>query len=209
MSLVQSVSDKGLLAHGVAAVVIAFMVQRHGHLVHALIWLACVYVALGLRYVLYLAYKRAPESMRANRHWSGIVAGSNFLIGAAWGWIVFAFFTHAHVAVDVTLMLALGVAAASAQIISPTRESLAALLVPMLLPFAARLMLLDVEAYAGSLVLVVVLLVLWFSLSHYRSLLAHSIERYEQRSASDAAMILGAETAKDRKSTRLNSSHRT
>ena len=94
------------------------------------------------------------------------------------------------------LILALAVAAGSAQIVSPSRESLAAVLGPMLLPFAVKLLLLDAEGYAGSAMLVVALLfTLWFSLGHNRRMLAKSIDRYEQRSASDAALILGAETA--------------
>ena len=148
MSLIQSVSDGGLLAHGIAASVMAFMLQRDGQLGPGLIWLGCMFCALGLRYILYLAYKRATDELRANRHWGVIVAGSNFLIGAVWGWLGFSFFTGTHGAADVALILALTVAAGSAQIVSPSRESLAAVLGPMLLPFAAKLLLLD-EPSAG------------------------------------------------------------
>jgi signal transduction histidine kinase/ActR/RegA family two-component response regulator len=88
------------------------------------------------------------------------------------------------------------VAATSAQTISPTRKTLATLLVPILLPLIAKVLTINYEAYAAPALLVLgLLLTLWFSLSRYRALLASSIDGYEQRSASDAAMIRGAETA--------------
>jgi signal transduction histidine kinase/CheY-like chemotaxis protein len=196
MSLIQNVSGHGLAAHGIAAAVMAYVLQRAGHTAHALAWLVCMLGALGFRFVLHLAYQRASDELRANRHWGVIVASGNFVIGAAWGWLAVAFFTGRHGAVDLMLVLAIGAVAASAQILSPTRESLAALLAPMVLPFAARVIWVDPETYLGAVVLAAVLMfTLWFSVSHYRRLLAGSIERHEQRSASDAAMILGAETA--------------
>ena len=197
MTLIQSVSGHGLIANGIAAAVTAMTVLRVGDTVPVMVWLACIFVALGLRYLLYIAYKRAEASLRADKNWGVIVAGSNFLIGACWGWAAFAFFGKGvDSAEGVGLLISIAVAAASAQTISPTRSSLAALLAPMLLPLMVKLLLMDVESFSGPAVLILVLLLtLWFSVSRYRALLANAIESYEKRSTSDAAMILGAETA--------------
>jgi signal transduction histidine kinase len=156
----------------------------------------CLFLAIALRFMLFLAYKRAAESLRADRYWGIIVTASNFLLGAGWGWAAFMFFDGSHSAPELALIMAIAVAAASAQTISPTRETLAALLVPMLLPLIAKVLIINYAAYALPATLALVLLLtLWFSLSRYRALLASSIDGYEQRSASDAAMIRGAETA--------------
>jgi signal transduction histidine kinase/ActR/RegA family two-component response regulator len=196
MTLIQSVSDHGLLAHGVAAAFTAMTVVRSTDLIPVMVWLFLMYCAIGIRYMLYRAYKRAHAELRSDRYWGRIVAISNFLIGAGWGWAGYAFFDGQQVAADVTLIMAIAVAAASAQTISPTRETLAALLAPMLIPLVAKLLLIDHEAYAvPALLACALLLTMWFSLSRYRALLAASIDDYEQRRASDAAMIRGAETA--------------
>jgi hypothetical protein len=195
MSLIQSVSDHGLLAHGVAAA-IAAITLRQKDLTHVAVWLGCMLLAIAIRYLLYVAYKRAEADLKADKYWGRIVAVSNFLIGAGWGWAGYMLFSGNHDATDITLILAIAVAAASAQTISPTRETLAALLVPMLLPLMVKLIMIDHQAYAAPALLALGLLVtLWYSLSRYRALLASSIDGYEQRSASDGAMIRGAETA--------------
>jgi signal transduction histidine kinase/CheY-like chemotaxis protein len=196
MTLIQGVSGHGLLAHAVAAAITAVMVAGVEDLTHVLIWLTCLLLAVALRFMLFVAYKRAAESLRADRYWGSIVTASNLLLGAGWGWAAFMFFDGSHSAPELTLIMAIAVAAASAQTISPTRETLAALLVPMLLPLMAKVLILNFAAYALPAALgLVLLLTLWFSLSRYRELLASSIDGYEQRSASDAAMIRGAETA--------------
>ena len=196
MTLIQSVSGHGLFAHAAAAAFTAITLSRSADVTHVVIWLACMLVALAIRLLLYVAYKRAQADLRADKYWGRIVAVSNLLIGACWGWAGYAFFQGEHTAAEITLVLAIAVAAASAQTISPTRETLAALLVPMLLPLIAKLMVIDYEGYAAPAVLALALLLsMWFSLSRYRALLAASIDGYEQRSASDAAMIRGAETA--------------
>ncbi len=196
MTLIQSVSGHGLLAHVVAALVTAMMVAGVENPAHVLIWVSCLLLAIALRFTLYLAYKRSGETLRADRYWGSIVTGSNLLIGAGWGWAAFMFFDGSHSAPELALIMAIAVAAASAQTISPTRETLAALLVPMLLPLIAKAMIINYAAYMLPATLgLVLLLTLWFSLSRYRALLAASIDGYEQRSASDAAMIRGAETA--------------
>ena len=165
-------------------------------LTHVMVWLFCGFCAIALRYMLYVAYKRVQADLKADRYWSSIIAISNGLIGVCWGWAAFAFFKGNHSGVEITLILAITVAAASAQTISPTRETLAALLAPMLIPLIVNLMMIDAMVYAAPAVLTVALmLTLWYSLSRYRALLAASIDGYEQRSASDAAMIRGAETA--------------
>lgn len=203
MTLIQSVSDHGLLAHGVAAAITATTFIRGSDLTsgapdltHIVIWLICIFSAIALRYVLYVAYKRAQADLKADKHWSHIVATSNFLLGACWGWAGYAFFVGNHSGAEITLILALAVAAVSAQTISPTRETLAALLAPMWIPFIAKLLLIDPDLYAAPAVLgVALILTMWFSLGRYRALLASSIDDYEKRSASDGAMIRGAETA--------------
>lgn len=196
MTLIQSVSAHGLMAHLLSGAVLAAVASRAEGLTHVLVWAALLFVAIALRFMLYLAYKRAGESLRADRYWGAIVVVSNLLIGACWGWAAFVFFDDTHGAQEITLIMSIAVAAASAQTISPTRESLAALLVPMLLPLIAKALIMNYQTYAAPALLgLALLLTMWFSLSRYRRLLAQSIDGYEQRSASDAAMIRGAETA--------------
>lgn len=196
MTLIQSVSAHGLLAHLLSGAVLAAVASRAEGVAHVLVWAALLMVAIALRFMLYLAYKRAGESLRSDRYWGAIVVVSNLLVGACWGWAAFVFFDDAHGAQEITLIMAIAVAAASAQTISPTRESLAALLVPMLLPLIAKALIMNYQTYAAPAMLgLALLLTMWFSLSRYRRLLAQSIDGYEQRSASDAAMIRGAETA--------------
>ena len=196
MALIQSVSDQGLIAHGVAAAITAFAFAGILSVTHVVVWLLCSFGAITLRYVLYLAYKRAQADLKADQYWGRIVAVSNFLLGAAWGWAGYVFFGGNHIGAEITVILAIAVAAASAQTISPTRETVAALLAPMLLPLIVKLLTIDAEQYAAPMVLVIALmLTMWFSLSRYRALLAASIDGYEQRSTSDGAMIRGAETA--------------
>ena len=196
MTLIQSVSGHGLFAHGAAALFTALTLVRSIDHTHVVIWLICMLLAIAVRFVLYIAYKRAQADLRADKYWGHIVAASNLLIGAGWGWAGYAFFNGDHTTAEITLILAIAVAAASAQTISPTREALGALLLPMLLPLVAKLMLIDYAGYAAPAVLAIALLLsMWFSLSRYRAMLAASIDGYEQRSASDAAMIRGAETA--------------
>ncbi len=196
MTLIQSVSGHGLFAHAAAALFTALTLIRSADHTHVVVWVICMLLVVALRFLLYVAYNRAQADLRADKYWGRIVAASNFLIGAGWGWAGYAFFLGDHTAAEITLILAIAVAAASAQTISPTRETLAALLLPMLLPLVAKLMLIDYQGYAAPAVLAIALLLsMWFSLSRYRAMLAASIDGYEQRSASDAAMIRGAETA--------------
>lgn len=196
MALIQSVSAYGLLANAVAAMLVSVALWRTAGATHVLIWLACMLAAIAVRYLLHRAYSRAQENLRENANWGGIIAGSNFLIGCAWGWIAFAFFSAFNPPHNVALLAALAVAAASAQTISPTRESLTAFLGPTLLPLMVRLMVIDAAGFAAPALLVLALLLtVWFSLNRYRTRLAASIEHFERRSASDAAMIRGAETA--------------
>ncbi len=188
------------MAQGVSAAITALTFIRANTLapglVHVMVWLFCMFCAIGLRYALHVAYSRVQADLKADRHWALLVAISNGLIGACWGWAAFAFFYGNHSGVELTLILAITVAAASAQTISPTRETLAALLAPMLIPFIVNLLMIDAMVYAAPTVLAIALmLTLWYSLSRYRTLLAASIDGYERRSASDAAMIRGAETA--------------
>ena len=97
---------------------------------------------------------------------------------------------------SVAVLVALAVAAITAQTISPSRESLTAFLAPALIPMIIRLMMMDPVNFAvPSLLILALFLTVWFSLNRYRSRLAMSIEHFERRSASDAAMIRGAETA--------------
>jgi signal transduction histidine kinase/ActR/RegA family two-component response regulator len=196
MALIQSVSAYGLLANAAAAILVSVALWRTAGATHILIWLACMLVAIALRYVLHRAYSRAHEGFRGNADWGRIIAGSNFLMGCAWGWIAFAFFSAFNPPHNVALLAALAVAAASAQTISPTRESLTAFLGPALLPLMVRLLVIDAAGFAAPALLVLALLLtVWFSLNRYRTRLAASIEHFERRSASDAAMIRGAETA--------------
>ncbi|MBM3340770.1 MAG: hypothetical protein FJY56_01450 [Betaproteobacteria bacterium] len=170
MTLIQSVSAHGLVAHAVAVLVTAVAFVQAESLAHVGIWAAGLLAALALRFVLYLAYKRAGELLHADRHGRNIVVVSNLLIGLGWGWAGFWFFDGKHTASEITLIMAIAVAAASAQTISPTRETLAALLVPMLLPLIAKALVINVELYAApALLALALLLTLWFSLSRYRA----------------------------------------
>jgi signal transduction histidine kinase/ActR/RegA family two-component response regulator len=196
MALIQSVSAYGLIANAAAAILVSIALLRTAGATHVLIWLACMLTAIAIRYLLHRAYGRAQDSLKEDSNWGGIVAGSNFLIGCAWGWIAFAFFSAYNPPHNIALLAALAVAAASAQTISPSRESLTALLGPALLPLMVRLMVIDPVGFAApTLLIVALLLTVWFSLNRYRARLAASIEHFERRGASDAAMIRGAETA--------------
>ena len=55
MTLVQSVSAHGLLAHGTAAVIAAITISRSVGLTPVLIWLICMLCAIAIRYMLYIA----------------------------------------------------------------------------------------------------------------------------------------------------------
>ena len=136
------------------------------------------------------------EDVKADQYWGHIIASSNFLLGAGWGWAGYMFFAGNQSTAEITLVLAIVVAAASAHTISPTRATLAALLAPMLLPLMVKLLQLDFATYAApALLALALMLTMWFSLFRYRALLAASIDDYRQRGTSDAAMIRGAETA--------------
>ena len=196
MALIQSVSVYGLLANAVAASLVSVALWRTAGAAHVLIWLACMMGAIALRYLLHRAYSRAQDSLKQNANWGRIITGSNFLMGFAWGWIAFAFFSAFNPPHNVALLAAIAVAAASAQTISPSRESLTAFLAPALLPLIVRLMMIDPAGFAApALLIFALLLTVWFSLNRYRARLAASVEHFERRSASDAAMIRGAETA--------------
>jgi len=196
MALIQSVSAYGLIANAAAALLVSVALWRTAGATHVLIWLACMLTAITLRYVLHRAYSRAQDSFKEDANWGRIITGSNFLIGCAWGWIAFAFFSAFNPPHNVALLAALAVAAVSAQTISPSRESLTALLGPALLPLMVRLVAIDPVGFiAPALMLLALLLTVWFSLNRYRARLAASIEHFERRSAADAAMIRGAETA--------------
>ena len=163
---------------------------------HLVIWFACTLCTIALRLLLHRAYVRAQDALKEDANWGRIVAGSNFLIGCAWGWAAYAFFGDNSLPQNVTVLVALAVAAVTAQTISPSRESLTAFLTPALLPLMVRLMTMDPVNFAVPSVLILALfLTVWFSLNRYRARLAASIEHFERRSASDAAMIRGAETA--------------
>ena len=196
MALIQSVSAYGLIANAASALLVSFALWRTAGAMHVLIWLGCMLGAIALRYLLHRAYSRAQDSLKEDANWGRIITGSNFLIGCAWGWIAFAFFSAYNPPHNVALLAALAVAAVSAQTISPSRESLTALLGPALLPLMVRLMVIDPAGFAApTLLIFALLLTVWFSLNRYRARLAASIEHFERRSASDAAMIRGAETA--------------
>ena len=96
MTLIQSVSDQGLLAHGVAAVIVTVTLLRIANLTHLAVWLVCMFCAIAIRYLLYVAYKRAQADLKADKYWGRIIAVSNFLIGAGWGWAGYAFFDNSH-----------------------------------------------------------------------------------------------------------------
>ena len=195
-ALVQSVSAYGLTANAAAAMLVSVALWRPAGATNVLIWLACMLCALGVRYVLHRAYDRAPDRLNQDANWGHIVTGSNFLIGCAWGWIAFAFFSAYNPPHNVALLAALALAAVSAQTISPSRESLTALLGPALLPLMVRLLVIDPAGFAATALLILALLLtVWFSLDRYRARLAASIEHFERRGASDAAMIRGAESA--------------
>jgi signal transduction histidine kinase/CheY-like chemotaxis protein len=196
MALIQSVSAYGLVANAVAAMLVVVALGPALGLLHGLVWLACLLGATAIRYLLHRAYTRAADSLKEDANWGRIVAGSNFLLGCAWGWGAFAFFSDAHSPHNVALLAALAVAAATAQTLSPSRQSLTAFLVPALLPLVVRLLITDPAEYAAQALLIVALfLTVWFSLNRYRARLAASIEHFERRGVSDAAMIRGAETA--------------
>jgi signal transduction histidine kinase/ActR/RegA family two-component response regulator len=196
MALIQSVSAYGLSANAAAALLVTVALWRAAGATHLLIWLACMLCAIAVRYVLHRAYRRAQDTLKEDPNWGRIVAGSNFLIGCAWGWVAFAFFSAYNPPHNVALLAALAVAAATAQTISPSRESLTAFLAPALLPLMVRLLVIDPAGFAAPALLIFALfLTVWFSLNRYRARLTASIEHFERRSASDAAMIRGAETA--------------
>jgi len=196
MALIQSVSAYGLAANAAAAILVFVALWRTAGATHVVIWLACMLSAIAIRYVLHRAYGRAPDSLKEDANWGRIVVASNFLIGCAWGWIAFAFFSAYNPPHNVALLAALAVAAASAQTISPSRESLTALLAPTLLPLMVTLMAIDPVGFAPpALLIFALLLTVWFSLNRYRARLMASIQHFERRGASDAAMIRGAETA--------------
>ena len=83
MTLIQSVSDQGLLAHGVAALITAITLIRISDVTPVAVWLSCMLCAIAIRYLLYIAYKRAQADLKADKYWGRIVAISNFLIGAS------------------------------------------------------------------------------------------------------------------------------
>lgn len=196
MALIQTVSIYGLLANAVAALLISVALWRTAGATHLLIWLACMLTVIGLRYVLYRAHSRAEDGLKKNANWGRITTGSNFLMGFAWGWIAFVFFGEANPPHNEAVLAAIAVAAVSAQTISPSRQSLMAFLAPALLPLMVCLVMIGlVEYVVTALLMVVLLLTAWFSLDRYRARLAASIEHFERRSVSDAAMIRGAETA--------------
>ncbi len=196
MTLVQSVSAQGLLAHGTAAVIAAITLSRIDGLTPVLIWLLCMGCAIAIRYLLYIAYQRVHEDVKADQYWGRIIAISNFLVGAGWGWAGYMFFAGNQSTAEITLLLAIVVAAASAHTISPTRATLAAVLAPMLLPLMVKLLQLDFAAYAApALLALVLMLTIGFSLFRYHALLVVSIDDYRRRGTADAAMIRGAETA--------------
>ena len=183
-------------ANTAAALAILVTMWRTIGAAHLLVWFACIMVAITVRFLLLRAYLRAQDSLKEDANWGYIVAGSNLVIGSAWGWAAFAFFGDNSLPQSVAVLVALAVAAITAQTISPSRESLTAFLAPALIPMIIRLMMMDPVNFAvPSLLILALFLTVWFSLNRYRSRLAMSIEHFERRSASDAAMIRGAETA--------------
>ena len=196
MALIESVSGYGLAANAAAALLIVIALWRTAGTAHMLIWFGFILLAIAIRFLLHRAYLRAQDSLKEDANWGHIVAGSNFMIGCAWGWAAYAFFGDSSPPQSVTLLAALALVAVTAQTISPSRESLSAFLAPALLTLMVRLMVLDPVAYAVPAVLILALfLTVWFSLDRYRARLTASIEHFERRSASDASMIRGAETA--------------
>ena len=196
MALIQGVSAYGLAANAVAAVLVAVALRHTAGETHLFLWLAGMLFTIAIRYVLHRAYLRAEDSLKEDPNWGRIVTGSNFLIGCAWGWGAFSFFGAYNQPQNISLLAAIAVAAVSAQTISPTRESLTAFLAPSLLSLMAGLMVTDPVGLAVPTMLIFAMIVtVWFSLNRYRARLTESIEHFERRSASDAAMIRGAETA--------------
>ncbi len=196
MALIESVSGYGLAANAAAAVLILIALWRTAGATHMLIWFVCILLVITIRFLLHRAYLRAQDSLKEDENWTHIVTGSNFMIGCAWGWAAYAFFDDSSLPQSVTLLAALALVAVTAQTISPSRESLTAFLAPALLTLVVRLMVLDAVGYAVPAALILALfLTVWFSLDRYRARLTASIEHFERRGASDAAMIRGAETA--------------
>ena len=68
VTLVQSVSAHGLLAHGTAAVIAAITMSRVVGLTPVLIWLICLLCAIAIRYLLYIAYQRVHEDVKADQY---------------------------------------------------------------------------------------------------------------------------------------------
>lgn len=196
MSLIQSVSAYGLAGNAGAAILVAVALWSTAGALHDLIWLSCILIAVGLRYLLHHAYERAQETLKEDKNWGRIISGSNLLIGMAWGWAAFAFFSADNSPHNVALIAAMALAAVTAHTISPSRESLTAYLAPALLPLVVKLAYINPMGYlVPSVLILAIFFVVFISLNRYRDRLASSIEQFERRSASDAAMIRGAETA--------------
>lgn len=193
MALLQGVSNYGLTANAIAAILVAVALWPGANTMHLLVWLVGMVSAIAQRFLLHRAYGRAGEGLKEDANWERIIAGSNLLLGGAWGWLAFAFLSADSTPHNIAVVAAMALVVVSAQSLCP---SLAVFLLSALLPLMAKLLLIDAAALAAPVLLIfALLLTAWFVLNRYRDNLAASMARFEQRGASDAAMIRGAETA--------------
>ena len=195
MTSLQGVGMYGLAANAAAALLIAVALWKIADATHLFIWLAGMLCAIGLRFLLHRAYGRAESKLKEDANWSNIVAGSNFLMGCGWGWVVYAFFSADNAPHNIALLAAMAVATTSANTIAPSRRSLVAFIAPALLPLMVTLIISNPGQFAAPALLLFAVLIAWFSLNRRAASLAASVEHFERRGASDAAMIRGAETA--------------
>ena len=196
MALLQGVSNYGLTANAIAAILVAVALWPGANTMHLLVWLVGMVSAIAQRFLLHRAYGRAGSGLKEDANWERIIAGSNLLLGGAWGWLAFAFLSADSTPHNIAVVAAMALVVVSAQSLCPSRVSLAVFLLSALLPLMAKLLLIDAAALAAPVLLIfALLLTAWFVLNRYRDNLAANMARFEQRSASDAAMIRGAETA--------------
>jgi signal transduction histidine kinase/CheY-like chemotaxis protein len=196
LELTQSVSASGLAANLVIAILVVAGLWGKAGVIHLLAWFAYMACAVGVRFVLFRAYQRGQTSLRNSPHWGKIITGGNLLIGLGWAWMGVVLVPEGDLALQLAAIGAIAAAAATAQTISPSRESLTAFLVPALLPLIVSIgMTAGGALWLTAAMLVVLLGILWITLNQYRNRLLESIAANQQRRESDAAMLRGAETA--------------
>ncbi len=196
LELTQSVSASGLAANLVIALLVVAGFWGAAGAAHLLGWFAYMLCAVGTRFVLFRAYQRGQTSLRNSPHWGKIIAGGNLMIGIGWGWMGMVLVPGGNLALQLAGIAAIAAAAATAQTISPSRESLTAFLFPTVLPLIIGVAMAQSGAlWLTAILLAVLLVILWVTLNQYRNRLLESIEANQQRRESDAAMLRGAETA--------------